>query len=72
MYFSKGLSAVHLNISFRYTRTRELSELIRLKTDNYIYWVTWADLYFDERMISIRNYIYYCHKVKHIPFDNTP
>ena len=28
---SKGLSAGHLNISFRYTRRRELSELIRLK-----------------------------------------
>ena len=30
--FSKGLSAVHLNISFKHTSTRELSELVRLKT----------------------------------------
>ena len=53
--FSKGLSDVHLNISFRYTRTRELSELVRLKTS--IYWVTRSDLYFCELMISIRNHI---------------
>ena len=32
MYFSKGLSAVHVNISFKHTSTRELSELVRLKT----------------------------------------
>ena len=59
MYFSKGLSAIHLNLSFRYTSTRELSELIRLKTGNYIYWVTRADLYFGELMIRIRKYIYF-------------
>ena len=29
MYFSKGLSAVHENISFKHTSTRELSELVR-------------------------------------------
>ena len=29
MYFSKGLSAVHVNISFMHTGTRELSELVR-------------------------------------------
>ena len=29
MYFSKGLSAVHVNISFKHTSTRELSELVR-------------------------------------------
>ena len=30
----KGLSAAHLDIAFRYTRTRELSKLIRFKTGN--------------------------------------
>ena len=29
---SKGLSAVHLNISFKHTSKREMSELVRLKT----------------------------------------
>ena len=29
IYFSKGLSAVHVNISFKHTSTRELSELVR-------------------------------------------
>ena len=36
MYFSKCLSVVHLDILFRCTHTRELSELIILKTGNYI------------------------------------
>ena len=27
--FQKGLSAVHVNISFKHTSTRELSELVR-------------------------------------------
>ena len=29
MYFSKCLSAVYVNISFKHTSTRELSELVR-------------------------------------------
>ena len=57
MYFSKGLSADHLNISFKHTSTRELSELIRLKTGNYIYFIAQADLQFGDFIISIRNYI---------------
>ena len=54
MYFSKGLSAVHVNISFKHSSTRELSELV--KDGNYIYFIAQADLHFDELVISIRNY----------------
>ena len=53
IYFSKGLSAVHLNFSFKHTSTREMSELVRLKTGNYIYFIAQANLHFDELIISI-------------------
>ena len=53
IYFSKGLSAVHLNISFEHTSTREMSELVRLKTGNYIYFIAQANLHFGELIISI-------------------
>ena len=52
IYLSKGLSAVHLNISFKHSGTREMSELVRLKTGNYIYYFAHADLHFGE-LISI-------------------
>ena len=53
IYFSKGLSAVHLNISFKHTNTREMSELVRVKTGNYIYFIAQANLHFGELIISI-------------------
>ena len=43
IYFSKGLSAVHLKISCKHTSTREMLELFRLKTGNYIYFIAQAD-----------------------------
>ena len=53
IYFSKGLSTVHLNISFKHTSTREMSELVRLKTGNYIYFIAQVNLQFGELIISI-------------------
>ena len=53
IYFSKGLSAVHLNISFKHTSTREMSEPVSLKTGNYIYCIVQADLHYGELIISI-------------------
>ena len=53
IYFSKSLSAVPLNISFKHTRTREMSELVRLKTGNYIYFIAQANLHFGELINSI-------------------
>ena len=40
-----------------YTGTKELLEVVRFKTCNYVYWFTRADLHFDEIIFSIRNYI---------------
>ena len=53
IYFLKGLSAVHLNISFKHTSTSEKSGPVRLKTGNYIYFIAQADLHFGELIISI-------------------
>ena len=53
IYFSKGLSAVHLKISFKHTSTREMLELVRLKTCNYNYFIAQSDLHFGELIISI-------------------
>ena len=52
IYFSKGLSAVHLTISFS-IQVQEMSELVRLKTGNYIYFIAQANLHFGELIISI-------------------
>ena len=49
----KRLSAIHLNFSFKHTSTREMSELVRLKTGNYIYFIAQANLHFGELIISI-------------------
>ena len=54
IYISKDLSAVNLNISFKHTSTREMSELVRLKTGNYIYFISQANLHFGELIISIK------------------
>ena len=55
MYFSKGLSAVHVNISFKHTSTRVV-RIGWIKDGNYIYFIAQTDLHFGELVISIRNY----------------
>ena len=37
----------------QHTSTREMSELVRLKTGNYIYFIAQANLHFGELIISI-------------------
>ena len=53
LFIGVHLSAVHLNISFKHTSTREMSELVRLKTGYHIDLIAQANLHFGELIISI-------------------
>ena len=49
----KRFECSSLNISFKHTSTREMSELVKLKTGNYIYFIAQANLHVGELIISI-------------------
>ena len=51
--FKKFECSLFINISFKHTSTREMSELVRFKTGNYIYFIAQVNLHFGELIISI-------------------
>ena len=49
----KRFECSSLNITFEHTSTREMSELVKVKTGNYIHFIAQTDLHFGKLIISI-------------------